>query len=281
MRRVDYSEIVEDYGEQDAPYEFLPAEDPDSRSWQRDGVVIKPGLVPDSLIDLYRSVRDRLEEDGGWNMPCPYLHYPEIKCISLYRPITKMGELLVGHQMGLHLNLTGYVSTERDWHADDYLNPDFVKSKYMAVWIALEDIDPDSGVFQYIPGSHRWPPIRRHLVEKIMKSEQGIELNDPLWPTKTQGWVADACEHEIRRRGAKYINYVPKKGDVLFWHGRLIHRGSAPRRPGLKRRALIAHYSSIYHRPDFPKAQYFANSKTESFGAYFDTKMPLEGPQRV
>ena len=45
-----------------------------------------------------------------------------------------------------------------------------------------------------------------------------------------------------------------KKGDVLFWHPRLLHRGSTPNDFNLERRALISHYSGINHRPDFPTA---------------------------
>lgn len=244
------------------------------------GVLCIPDLMPEANIAAYRSVRDKLMSDGGWNMPCPYLHFSEIREICLYRPLVEMAEHLIGHPMGLHLNLTGYVSTERNFHMDDYLNPEHVKSHYVAVWIALEDIDPKSGVFQYVPGSNRWPVIRQNKVFEIM-AEDGISPSDPLWPTKTQDWIAGACEQKIEEMGAQVVDYVPKKGDVLFWHGCLIHRGSKPIDKSLKRHALIAHYSSVNHRPDMPNVKYHTNADFDAEGIYFDTGMPLEGSQRV
>ena len=47
--------------------------------------------------------------------------------------------------MLLHLALTGWISTQRDWHQDDYLNPPFVANWYAAVWMALDDISAESG----------------------------------------------------------------------------------------------------------------------------------------
>ena len=48
--------------------------------------------------------------------------------LALHRPVTEMLEHLIGAPMGLNLTLTGWVSTSRAWHQDDYLNPSFVNS---------------------------------------------------------------------------------------------------------------------------------------------------------
>ena len=69
-------------------------------------------------------------------------------------------EMLIGTPMGLNLALTGWRSTTRTWHQDDYLNPPYINCHYAAVWIALEDIDPDCGMFEFVPGSHKWPLTR-------------------------------------------------------------------------------------------------------------------------
>ena len=49
-------------------------------------------------------------------------------------------------------------------------------------------------------------------------------------------------------------DFIAKKGDVLLWHSRLMHRGSTPNDPDIQRRSCIAHYSGITHRPDMPVA---------------------------
>jgi hypothetical protein len=287
MRKVEFSEICgEDFPEDQKPcIDRASVEDHDlsyyQRQFRRDGILHLSKFMPDALIDRYCSVRDKVTDRGGWNMPCPYLHFEEIRDISLYRPMMQLMKELIGNNMVLHLNLTGYKSTERDFHQDQYLNPYHVASNYIAVWIALDDIHPDAGPFQYVPGSNRWGCISQERVFEIMMKEQGIEPSDPRWPSLTQDWVAQACTDEIIRRSARVVDFLPKKGDVLFWHGRLIHRGSRPRDPDRERKSLIAHYSSILHRPDFQVFKIHESKQWNAEGFYFDSKMPLEGPQRV
>ena len=36
--------------------------------------------------------------------------------------------------------------------------------------------------------------------------------------------------------------FLPKKGDVLLWHGNLIHAGSPRRNLSLSRRAVVLHF---------------------------------------
>jgi ectoine hydroxylase-related dioxygenase (phytanoyl-CoA dioxygenase family) len=59
---------------------------------------------------------------------------------------------------------------------------------------------------------------------------------------------------QIERRKAQITTYLPERGDVLFWHGRLLHRGSIAKNPNMLRKSLIAHYSGINHRSDMPAA---------------------------
>jgi ectoine hydroxylase-related dioxygenase (phytanoyl-CoA dioxygenase family) len=163
---------------------------------------------------------------------------------------------LIGEDMLLHLCLTGWVSTERGWHQDDYLNPPHVNSWYAAVWIALGDIHPDSGPFEYVPGSHRWPLIRGEKVRKFL-TKQELAVRAPEtginpWERLAERFVNPAIEAEIAESGRPIVPYLAKRGDVLIWHGRLIHRGSVAKVPWMERRSLITHYSGVNHRPDMP-----------------------------
>ncbi|MBI3549118.1 MAG: phytanoyl-CoA dioxygenase family protein [Elusimicrobia bacterium] len=239
-----------------------------AREWWRHGAVRLPGLLPDGLIDAYTAVRAKHSDPGGWRSPSPYVHVKELRDLCLHPPLMDALRELIGEPVGLHLNLTGWISTERDFHQDTYLNPAFVGTHYAAVWMALEDIHPDSGPFQFVPGSHRWPAIRRHLVFQYLTPD---EQDHPAWPSRTQGWVASACREEIARRRAKIETYLPKRGDALVWHSNLIHRGSPPRVPGTTRRALIAHYSALSKRPDMPIRRKHANGEP-----YFYFEGPLE-----
>ena len=223
------------------------------QSWADHGVLHLKKFMPDDLIEEYFEARSKLNDVGGWKNaaghgdPCPYLYIPELRNISMHKPLTAILDGLIGYKMGLHLNLTGWVSTERAWHQDDYLNPAYVNSHYAAVWFVLRDVDIESGPFQYVPGSNRWPVIRR---DKLLAQCPGVTMHDETWPSKTQGFVSRIIENEIFRRAARIETFLGKKGDVLIWHGRLVHRGSTPIVPGMLRHSLISHYSAIAKRPD-------------------------------
>lgn len=234
---------------------------PGPHDWNDDGVVILKSFLDPELLGAYERewtyyngyeghdgnvlVASR---PGGWPDCTPYMRHEHLRRLVCNGPLGEQIAGLIGEPAGVHLNLTGWVSTERNWHQDTYLNPPHVGDHYAAVWIALGDIDPRSGPFQYIPGSHRWFTVTR---EKI---GQFFDLGDPAWPKHSEEILTDFFTTEIARRKARVVSYLPKRGDVLIWHGRLVHRGSVASVSGAYRPALIAHYSGIHHRQDMPAA---------------------------
>ncbi len=246
----------------------------DQAAWRRDGVVIKPAYFPEALIDAYAERRARLGNPAGWQSPTPYLHVPELRDLALYPPMMQLMESLIGEEMMLHLALTGWVSTERTWHQDDYLNPPHVNSWYCAIWIALADIHPDSGPFEYLPGSQAWPLMRRDKVRSFLTEEELARREGPLgvnfWERYSERFVTPAIDAEIERTGIRTEVYLPKKGDLLIWHGRLMHRGSMAKVHWMERRSLICHYSGVNHRGDMPERRR-ENGQTY---AWFDHALP-------
>ncbi len=253
---------------------------PLQREWRRDGVAILRRFIPDAVMDPYIERRGRLLTEApehfrtGWYCNSPYEHIAELRALALYPPLMQTLEALIGEPMMMHLNLTGWVSTERDWHQDDYLNHEFVNGWYCAVWIALDTIDAECGPFEYVPGSHRWPLLRQDKVRGCM-SEADANHRHPVsgsltWPKTSESFVVPAIEAEMAARGAVIRGFTAEKGDVLVWHGRLIHRGSPPRVPNRLRRALITHYSGINHRPDM-----VTRAQDEHGGWYFQANNPL------
>lgn len=217
------------------------------------GYVVMDEKVPDNLIDEYCATWiEHAPKPMGWPEATSYRNYPSLLNICSWGPMHELMEQIIGEPMGLHLNLTGWRSTTRNWHQDGYLNPDSNKDHYIAAWIALDDIDIDSGPFQFISGSHRLPwVIRNELMRAALNSD---EANSPLWPTYSERILTPIFESIIEDQGLNVTTYLPSKGEVLLWHSRLLHRGSSPINPDLERRALIAHYSGINHRPDMPEA---------------------------
>lgn len=236
----------------------VPPPPPCSADWNPEGVVVLPGLIDPERTVTYRRCWERENRlsgfdidhgpmiihavrPGGWPDCTPYMRHPEI--LDLVAPLAEPLERLIGEPAGMHLNLTGWVTTERDWHQDSYLNEPEVGDHYAAVWIALDDVHPDSGPFQYVPGSHRWPQVTRELIGRH------VDLADPAWPKHSEAILSPLFSQEITRRNAVPVAWVPARGDALIWHGRLLHRGSQANVPGAYRPGFIAHFSGIHHRP--------------------------------
>jgi phytanoyl-CoA hydroxylase len=91
----------------------------------------------------------------------------------------------------------------------------------VAAWMALDRVDQANGCLEVVPGSHRWPILCTEKADtKVSFTDVTVPLPEP-----------DA---------ALPIEMEP--GDVLFFHGALVH-GSAPNVTTDRfRRALIGHY---------------------------------------
>jgi phytanoyl-CoA hydroxylase len=91
----------------------------------------------------------------------------------------------------------------------------------VAAWLAIDDCDEENGCMQIVPGSQNLP-LLCHIEADTEKSFTAKTVPVP--------------------EGFTPIPAIMKAGDVLFFHGNLIH-GSGPNTSATRfRRALIGHY---------------------------------------
>jgi hypothetical protein len=256
---ISYDDLVAEGPDLEPPVPIRPTSL--QRQWLKEGVVVLRRFLPDRLIAAYCEAHRRQGLGIDWRDATPYMRILELRDLCCHWPLADVLEELIGEPCGVHLNLAGWVSTERDWHQDHYLNPPHVGSFYVAVWFALDDIHPDSGPFEWIPRSHLWPLLSAEKIRALIPEERR-EL--PSWPYDSEAVLTPAVERKTAELGVKTKRFLGKKGDVLIWHARLLHRGSPPKVKGMTRRGLIAHYSGIHHRQDMPPA-----IKDEAGGWYF------------
>lgn len=218
---------------------------PDQKYWHEHGYIIFEKMIPGELIDRYLELRKRANLGRqGFPSIAAYDSFEEIRELSLYEPLMQRIESMLGYRLALHFNLSEFTSTERGWHQDDYMCDPLVAASGVAMWFALDDIHPDAGPFEFVPGSHRWPILRHQKVTKYLKPEV-VENKDntyEFWAHLAEYYVNPAYEAEMQRRNAKVKTFHARKGDVLIWHGGLVHRGSPPNNPAIDRPALISHY---------------------------------------
>ncbi len=112
----------------------------------------------------------------------------------------------------------------------------------VASWIALEDIQPDSGELEYYVGSHLLPD---YLFE-----------GDKKWmpPGSPEHAVYLRSLHDRSAElGLKRERFLPKKGDVLMWAANLVHGGSKIRN-AVSRRSIVTHYCPLNCHPVFDES---------------------------
>jgi hypothetical protein len=232
--------------------------------WMNRGYVILRDVIPEADLAAYRKRwwadngprqaarshggRAALRNPGGYD-DTGYETVDEMRAILCSPRIDRaLATLFDGASFGLHLCLSGWVSTTRDWHQDDYLNEPDVRCWYAAAWVPLAPISTDSGPFEVVPGSHRWGRLMRR--ELVLEHADPAERGRPDWPATTERFCVPAIRAEIERRSSTVEFLYPEPGDVVLWHAALVHRGSTPTNPEALRPALIGHYS-LDDRRDF------------------------------
>ncbi len=114
-----------------------------------------------------------------------------------------------------------------------YMDP---PSHLAAAWVALEDIDPDSGPLTYVPGSQKLP---------YFQFEPGVYRFDHYAHTgEDANRMAAFEEKQARDAGLVAQPFLPKKGQVLIWHHSLLHGGS-PGNDQVTRKSFVVHYTSM------------------------------------
>ena len=123
--------------------------------------------------------------------------------------------------------------SEQALHQDMAVFHIYPHNYLMGAWIACEDIAPESGPLVFYPGSHRAPffPGFTDYPQTNLRT-----ADDPM--TRAYQDYVDGIARRFERR-----EFWARKGQVLFWHGMLIHGGAAVARRGVSRKSMLLHYS--------------------------------------
>jgi phytanoyl-CoA hydroxylase len=108
----------------------------------------------------------------------------------------------------------------------------FPHNYLIGAWYALEDVHPDSGPLVFFPGSHK------DSMWKGFNNYPQTQLRTALKPEY------DGYHNYIDELSKKYERkeFIAKKGQVLLWHGMLIHGGSPLKNRDLTRKSFVVHY---------------------------------------
>lgn len=124
--------------------------------------------------------------------------------------------------------------TQQATHSD-VVHFNSIPARYMAgVWVALEDIRPESGPLHYYPGSHRLPVYELH--------DLGLSGSSLANRDEQYGLYSRFIDQLLAHSGLPKETVTPKRGQALIWAANLLHGGEPIEDPASTRRSQVTHY---------------------------------------
>ena len=193
-----------------------------------------------------------------------------VRQIALDPSVLETLAALYGRTLRPFQTLNFRVGSEQRPHADSIHFDSVPPGNMCGVWVALEDIDLDSGPLVYYPGSHKLP---------------AISFSDLRLPPYTRYYekYEDAIERLVEDRVGALLEGVAlephfatlRKGQALIWSANLIHGGAPQRDQSRTRYSQVTHYfvERLRYRTPMLSGRHF------SFWRYPEWVTP-EGPRR-
>jgi phytanoyl-CoA hydroxylase len=236
------------------------------RSWITNGYVIIENAVPHDVVD--RVIEDTESAWRGahpsiyvehfvkgqirFSPACPELRNALGKLLDIYsvsqaareaifaKPIRNFLRLIFERPTLAFQSLSFMAGGGQPIHQDSAYVVVSSTMELAASWIALEDIQPNSGELEYYE--------RSHLMKEFLF--QGKYKNMPPGDPDHLKFLKSLHE-QAACMGLERKKFRPKKGDALIWSADLAHGGSQERDPGSTRLSLVAHYCPAELEPEY------------------------------
>jgi hypothetical protein len=184
------------------------------------------------VLALTPSVRAAARDRSNWRIHGFPACSRNAKAILNNPELLRLASLILDKPANPEYSINFMYGSTQSEHQDTAAFCVYPPNYIVAAWIACEDISPDSGPLMFYPGSHREPLFR------------GFP-NYPQTNLKTASAEVtreyDEYMADLARKYDRHL-FVAKKGDVLFWHGMVMHGGSEIKNPKLTRRSFVIHY---------------------------------------
>ena len=160
-------------------------------------------------------------------------HSPKALDLMLAPPVTQLLNAWYGEPPTAIQTLTYKYGSQQGAHSDLHLvSPPTVGAYYgreslAAAWFACEDADESNGALVIYPGSHR-------LLKRPLQS----------FGEDYGAWVR-YLDTLCRERGCEPEIFNARIGDILLWHGDLVHAGGPIRDLTRTRKSFVVHYARI------------------------------------
>lgn len=194
------------------------------------------GLIEDFKQELTAAIkRGDLQYRAGSSDRIHGAHQklPSARAVWLYPPVLEFLENYFKDTPCACQTLTYVNGSEQNAHQDSIHLTPYPNGFMCGVWVALEDVQDNSGELFVYPGSHRSGSLRA--------SPLGLHkvVNDDY---SHYGTFDQAIRDLIEAEGYERVIYRPKAGQILVWHENLIHGGSPRVDQDKTRLSVVSHY---------------------------------------
>jgi phytanoyl-CoA hydroxylase len=192
----------------------------------------KPDLTHKQLLSLDRTTREKLKLAFSWRVHSFCLHSKATHRLFYNDRLVRWCSLIFGRQAYPINTINFAYGSSQNLHQDTAVF--FIKpmNSLIGMWLACEDIHPDSGPLVYYPGSHK-DKLFSHFNDypKINLRNCDPKLIDVYYRH------VEEVSHRYERKV-----FTPRKGGIFMWHPMMIHGGDAILNKELTRRSYVCHY---------------------------------------
>lgn len=177
----------------------------------------------------------------GFRILDGHSHSERFEAMTALPKLHRLIELILGERAVATQSLYFPYGSTQTLHRDPWYVVTTPIATLVAAWIALEDISPASGPLTFVPGSHRLPykPL----------STGDIVFHEPSATAESKAAHVQAMKADMAAQGLQVKEFLAKKGDILVWHGSLVHGGSRVTDPTVTRQSYVVHFDAARVHP--------------------------------
>jgi hypothetical protein len=191
-------------------------------------------LTHAELLALPLERRQRMRAVSNWRIHG--LHYLDPFARRMFRNarLRCVMTRLFGRRAKPFAAINFMAGSQQHLHQDMAVFHIYPHDYLVGAWIACEDIRPESGPLVFHPGSHTsgmFPGFTNY-------PQTNLRTADETTTRAYEAWVDDIAQRTPRHE------FLARKGEILVWHGMLLHGGAPVRTPGMSRKSFVIHYTA-------------------------------------
>lgn len=200
-------------------------------------------LAENIKADLSKKMNMEVVDNKGPRIQ-DYFQNDAVREIACNEKVLNMLSKLYGRNAFPFQTLNFPFGTQQKAHSD-HVHFDSIPHNFMVgVWVALEDIDPDSGPLFVYEGSHKWPRVDNFFINH--KVTEGAPPS-PQYQKYLKIWETFAETSNTPKKP-----FLAKKGQCIIWSAHLVHGGSKQKDLTKTRWSQVTHYyfeNCAYYTP--------------------------------